>query len=1155
MCSLDVVGDEDKFPTIGCDVVDSPDSSLIVTVGTAMPGCRLSFRNLRFTNINVTLIGASVEFFDVTFVNSTILIQTGGASSSSALFERVSMTGHSKCTGGSEACSASSYFGVSGAYSNVTVTESTFMQASVKMDLSVDTEIHVCNTTFDNDIFLDHAVIGGLLVGLWPLTTNSTVHVDQTIFRNQFNWSPVDAVMNIFESALRVYLFRAALGLDILRKTLNPYVVYNVSVEIYRSDFINNERGVTIQGSVPYVIIEDSQFLTNIAMHAGAGILLLTNKDLSIRGCNFVGNSAGNPRYTDVLPRKDLVVISGDEARVHSMCCKGAVTLSGKGGAIRVQLGNTLIENSTFTNNSARISGGTIFVDRGSKLRIQTSEFSNADDRRFASQQGEIIYSNGHVIVDGGIFTIYSATSHTSLFQHSGDRWSIEVYDISFKCPMGFRIRVTNTTSYRVVDTQGLKRSYKLDQLSYFCESCARYKYSIDYGYMSYSLKYGVLDYFALMINEQYPDESKEEQYYLHDITCKSCPYGATCENRIQALPNFWGYQSGKNLEFQMCPKGYCCSNPRECVNHDTCASHRAGRLCGICEYGYSEAMFSPKCVPDYTCGPIWIWPFAFSTGIIYFLVLLFQKDIREFIFSGDINRGLSNLMHCKTQDSPETASDGENLSMMKLEVLAVHVDVTSGEEDIHINGNHSVDKGSPDKQVNGEVTVIASAKNSTTDISEATTLPGDDEHGYAKSSDEISEKDEDILPPSPPKTDIGAIMLIMVMYYFQDAMLFHIKAVTYQPEARVWSQVKTVLLGLFKFRLEVAHFVDNVCILPGLTASQKLLAKTLMVPFVLLNFVVVYSVYMCVQCVRNSRCCGKLPREQAQDTFTTRMATGFMLALLFMYQLLATTAFKLLNCVMVGEESVLFLEGTVTCYQTWQHGVVAYAICCTIPFCFVLMIGPGMLKDKRISVCLFFVACICPLPFVSYWLGRRMRQKCLERVNRKVKASDSDLELVPTEAESAVLKVMQGPFRDIESRYIGPMCWAGVLIFRRLVLVLFYTFINNVLIRIICMLCFCFVILLVHVHVRPYRDPRVNIAGSVSISALMVVGGINLIRASFEVAEYIPQGPNEMLIWVMKESENVLMLWVPLVTMTLILLALVSKILYGIWKICTCQS
>jgi len=74
-------------------------------------------------------------------------------------------------------------------------------------------------------------------------------------------------------------------------------------------------------------------------------------------------------------------------------------------------------------------------------------------------------------------------------------------------------------------------------------------------------------------------------------------------------------------------------------------------------------------------------------------------------------------------------------------------------------------------------------------------------------------------------------------------------------------------------------------------------------------------------------------------------------------------------------------------------------------------------------------------------------------------------------------------------------LCWAGVLIGRRLVLILLYTFVNDALVRLLGMLLFCFIVLLHHVDVQPYRHRIGNIAGTFSATALVTLGTVNLVR------------------------------------------------------------
>jgi hypothetical protein len=71
-----------------------------------------------------------------------------------------------------------------------------------------------------------------------------------------------------------------------------------------------------------------------------------------------------------------------------------------------------------------------------------------------------------------------------------------------------------------------------------------------------------------------------------------------------------------------------------------------------------------------------------------------------------------------------------------------------------------------------------------------------------------------------------------------------------------------------------------------------------------------------------------------------------------------------------------------------------------------------------------------------------------------------------------------------------------------------------------------------------------------VSAAALVVVGAINLVRAGFEAAEYIPQGPNATLMTVFEELENALMLWFPAAVMSIVLVAMTIKVtLFAIGK------
>jgi len=119
-----------------------------------------------------------------------------------------------------------------------------------------------------------------------------------------------------------------------------------------------------------------------------------------------------------------------------------------------------------------------------SKVTFENSLLDSAH-----AQDGDLIYSNGRVSLEHCRFITHTAHNHVAVLRHSGDHWSIEVADIYVQCPVGYRLRLSNSSAYLVTPV-GLRRSYRVDQLSYFCESCPRNRYSLDYGYLNYSLVY-----------------------------------------------------------------------------------------------------------------------------------------------------------------------------------------------------------------------------------------------------------------------------------------------------------------------------------------------------------------------------------------------------------------------------------------------------------------------------------------------------------------------------------------------------------------------------------------------------------------------------------------------------------------------------------------
>ena len=979
-------------------------------------------------------------------------------------------------------------------FTRLRIQGSRFYQSVFRVRSLRETDILVTRCNFTN--LPDQVILlGGLHLSF--LNYKANVTVQNCRFWDLMHPNRIESVINLFESAIWMKVETV--------KRYDPNS--NATVLIKDILFEDNERGLTAIGPYKQLLIQNSIFRRNIAMHAGAGVLVLIDmrSTMILENCTFEENGAGKYRDLRVGEKAGEFEVVKDEVHVDSKCCKGVIEMVGKGGAIRVQRGGARIMHSTFTNNTARLLGGAVFVDRDGTLHLINCSFSNTPSHKH-SLQGDILYSDGKVTIIDVSLKVVTARNSLSIFRHSGDHWSLNITYVWMQCPMGYNLRVTNTSAYGVLPV-GLRRSHLMDQLSYFCESCPRNKYSLDHGYINYTRKYRAFAYMTLLINGSAPDKGFTGDYVHHEAVCSKCPYGGHCEQGITAVPNYWGYVTKNSVRFQHCPKGYCCDRPN-CPSIDLCSKDRVGALCGRCKEGYTEALFSATCVESHKCGPSWLLPFAVLLGFIYTLFLLFQMDLKQFLFDQPIK--CERLTRCFRKAIEKTFLT-QNVK------LQIHL-----EEGTTFLNNQ-----------NGHAKATTIANGSICEIREEEEI--------------VTEKEEFQQPQNSANTDSG--FLIILFYYFQDAVLLHVETVFVKDESKSMGLLKNFLSGLFKFRLDLFELIEEVCAISDWGPAPKLLLKAVTVPYVLLLFGLMYilnrMIQLCYPHNKNKKELNKdtvetIPQAPARKTFATRLAIGFILALLFTFQKMASTAFSLLNCVPVDGRQVLFIDGTVTCYETWQYFVLAYALSCVAPFFLVLMVGPALLERGQIGLGQFFFACLCPLPMLVTWLILH----CWHKSHKCQQGYEIKQEV------QAVIQVLQGPFKRTKSR----LCWAGVLIGRRLILILLTTFVNDSLIRLLCMLLVCFVILLHHVHVQPYKDRRGNIAGTASAASLVTLGCTNLVRAGFEAAEYTPTGPNEFLMRVFAEVDNVLLMWFPLCVLFVVVLVLLTRI-GSIFSKCFCKS
>ena len=399
------------------------------------------------------------------------------------------------------------------------VQDSVFYQTAIFVVSDEATSIHIGGSRFSN-LPSQPRFLGG--VHLTFSADQASVVIRTSLFENQIHPTRILSVVNLYESAIWLKAETKSIG--------NRTAANNALVRIDSCRFVNNERALTTVGQYAALHVEHCVFRRNMAMHAGAAILVLTTNDtrLVVHACTFTENVAG--RYRDWYPaaqRNGSFEVVAGEVHLNAECCKGVISLVGKGGAIRIQRGTVTIVNSRFVNNGARLLGGSVFVDIDGNLIVLKTYFENSPIQDHALQ-GDVIYSDGQMTINEVELIVRSATNGLSILRHSGDHWSLDITNVWIQCPIGYDLRANNSSAYGVSKV-GLRRSYKLDQLSYFCESCPRNKYSLDYGYLNYTIVFDNFAYFTLLINGSVPKPQYTGKYIHHKIQCDNCPYGGRC--------------------------------------------------------------------------------------------------------------------------------------------------------------------------------------------------------------------------------------------------------------------------------------------------------------------------------------------------------------------------------------------------------------------------------------------------------------------------------------------------------------------------------------------------------------------------------------------------------------------------------------------------
>ena len=237
-------------------------------------------------------------------------------------------------------------------------------------------------------------------------------------------------------------------------------------------------------------------------------------------------------------------------------------------------------------------------------------------------------------------------------------------------------------------------------------------------------------------------------------------------------------------------------------------------------------------------------------------------------------------------------------------------------------------------------------------------------------------------------------------------------------------------------------------------------------------------------------------------------------------------------------------------CYQILQYFALIYVAINIIPSCLVRILGPYLLAFDFICLTKFCLGCLFPLPLCVKWA--LFLFKIWRRRTSVGYVAVSSLDVAST-PRLAVLQVLLGPFRSYFP-FLGfpelPIPCEGFFIFRRLVIILLFTFVYDVNLRMCLVVVACVIILILHLAVKPFKRPFHNIMETLSLGKLIILCGFTYVKAIYNGGDEAALNLYPHLYSLISIIETILIVTPLLVSLLVIFCAVVFVFLVWLLKL-----
>ena len=816
-------------------------------------------------------------------------------------------------------------------------------------------------------------------------------------------------------------------------------------------------------------LVNNSTFDNNKGLFSSALHFLVPEIDQTRIFVSVIGSTFTNNEGRALF---GTVYVNGVNLRIeesvfaHNIAGKVHSAIQGFGGAIYIETETKVnVLNSVFKNNTCTGFGGAVF-SRGS-FNCKNCTFNGISPGNYMKPLlGDILYATSNLTLHDTSWTspAFDAGKSRPLIWHPGsptiEDWRISVSG-TFKvsCPDGHNISESGVIRDKFDFTK---------RLTLNCKPCPRNQYSLASGFLK-------------VIQNDGNVSSRTE----NKAVCYPCRYGGVCSHgSIRPMSNYYGFRKGSiysnEVSFMSCPSGYCCKGD-ECQRFDSCSENRTGFLCGKCKRGLSENLISSNCVAPTQCHDIWVIPLYMLAGIFYIIAFMYLDSIGTFIKSQLIWWEQHITLKADLEEYEALTPNATS------ERIVSSVPSTSKKDQDGIDRTDNVAE------------LLAPAL----DVFES------------------------IQTNKGP--DVFTDFVSLSFYFFQMFLLIRMRESIVLEHLATY--VRTIYSSVFTLSIESNSNPMVLCPVPNLTAISKLLIIKSFSFYVVGLLLFFHGLVDLIQLKEDWN-------NQALIHFSVRLKVATIRIIQLAYATLTTTAMTLVSCVHINGQFVLLIDGSVKCYAWWQWNIFVVIVGWVLPFPVTLTQSLVDLKKKEITYHQFVLAWVFPLPYLcwsfftrfKHWRQIRGRTRTATTVEGDANENDTFEEMDSgnemDQSVRVILYRMESPYKgksnhltaEERSKYHGdsqtpePAFWSGVLIGRRLILIVVFSFVQTPVLRLYIALVICIGYLVHHMYYQPYLNTPSNIVEVISSSILIVFCSMNLFFAYSYVSDVAPEVADETL-------------------------------------------